>query len=71
MNTNMYNHPAVQINIGTLIDRGAHIVGPSASILIQEFATPMRLGLTVDEMKNAIYTHPAASELVENAFLDA
>jgi len=50
---------------------GAHIVGPSASILIQEFATPMRLGLTVDEMKNAIYTHPAASELVENAFLDA
>ncbi|MBT4073748.1 MAG: dihydrolipoyl dehydrogenase [Chloroflexi bacterium] len=50
---------------------GAHIIGPSASILIQEFATPMRLGLTVDEMKEAIYTHPAASELVENAFLDA
>ncbi len=50
---------------------GAHIVGPSASILIQEFATPMRLGLTVDEMKEAIYTHPAASELIENTFLDA
>ncbi|MDA1258612.1 MAG: hypothetical protein O3C10_12340 [Chloroflexi bacterium] len=50
---------------------GAHIIGPSASILIQEFVTPMRLGLTVDEMKKVIYTHPAASELIENAFLDA
>ncbi|MCH8102355.1 MAG: FAD-dependent oxidoreductase [Chloroflexi bacterium] len=50
---------------------GAHIVGPSASILVQEFATPMRLGLTVDQMKKAIYIHPAASELIENTFLDA
>ena len=50
---------------------GAHIVGSSASILVQEFATPMRLGLTVDQMKEAIYIHPAASELIENTFLDA
>lgn len=33
MNTNMYNHPAVQQNIATLTERGAHFIGPGSGTL--------------------------------------
>ena len=33
MNTNMYEHPAVQENIRTLRDRGCHFVGPDSGVL--------------------------------------
>lgn len=50
---------------------GAHIIGPQASILIQQLVQGMRFGQTVDEMaKDVIYPHPALSEVVENALLD-
>jgi mycothione reductase len=50
---------------------GAHIIGPQASILIQQMVQGMRFGQTVDEMaKDVIYPHPALSEVVENALLD-
>lgn len=50
---------------------GAHIIGPQASILIQQLVQGMRFGQTVDQMAiDVIYPHPALSEVVENALLD-
>ena len=50
---------------------GAHIIGPQASILIQQLVQGMRFGQTVDQMaRDVIYPHPALSEVVENALLD-
>ncbi|MEV5412138.1 mycothione reductase [Thermopolyspora sp. NPDC052614] len=49
---------------------GAHIIGPYASMLIQQLIQGMRFGQTVDEMaRGMLYIHPALSELVENALL--
>ncbi len=33
MNTNMYEHPAVQANLRTLQERGCHFVGPDSGVL--------------------------------------
>jgi phosphopantothenoylcysteine decarboxylase/phosphopantothenate--cysteine ligase len=33
MNTNMYQHPAVQANLRTLRERGCHFVGPDSGVL--------------------------------------
>jgi len=50
---------------------GAHVMGPQASILIQQLVQGMRFGQTVDEMaRDVIYPHPALSEVIENALLD-
>lgn len=50
---------------------GAHIIGPQASTLIQQLIQGMRFGQTVDEMAHGqLYTHPALSEVIENALLD-
>lgn len=49
---------------------GAHIIGPSSSILIQQLVLGMKFGLTVDEMASGmLYVHPALTEVVENALL--
>jgi mycothione reductase len=49
---------------------GAHIIGPNASMLIQQLIQGMKFGQTVDEMaRGTLYIHPALSELVENALL--
>ena len=49
---------------------GAHIIGPNASMLIQQLIQGMKFGQTVDEMaRGMLYTHPSLSELVENALL--
>jgi len=49
---------------------GAHIMGPYASMLIQQAIQGMAFGQTVDEMaRGQYYTHPALSEVVENALL--
>jgi mycothione reductase len=49
---------------------GAHIIGPQASILIQQLIQGMKFGQTVDEMaRGQLYIHPALSEVVENALL--
>ncbi|MEO5840711.1 MAG: mycothione reductase [Acidimicrobiales bacterium] len=49
---------------------GAHIIGPQASILLQQLVQGMRFGQTVDEMAyEQLYTHPALNEVVEQALL--
>jgi dihydrolipoamide dehydrogenase len=47
---------------------GCHILGTDASILIQEVANAMRLGLTIEAITNSIYVHPALPEVVQRAF---
>ena len=60
----------VDVDSGLII--GAHIIGPQASSLIQpivqamEFDTPAR-----DVAEQVFYIHPALTEVVENALLDA
>jgi mycothione reductase len=49
---------------------GAHIIGPSASTLIQQLIQGMAIGQTVDQMgRDQYYIHPALPELIENALL--
>ncbi|MFQ6029401.1 MAG: dihydrolipoyl dehydrogenase family protein [Dehalococcoidia bacterium] len=47
---------------------GCHIIGTDASILIQEVANAMRMGLTIDAITQSIYVHPALPEVVQRAF---
>ena len=47
---------------------GCHILGPHASDLIHEISTAMTAGLTVNELKSAIHTHPTLSEVLQAAF---
>ncbi|MCH8350262.1 MAG: mycothione reductase [Chloroflexi bacterium] len=47
---------------------GTHIIGTDASILIQEVANAMRMGLTTDAITRSIYVHPALPEVVQRAF---
>lgn len=49
---------------------GAHIIGPHSSMLIQQLVLGMKFKLTVDQMaRDALYVHPALTEVVENALL--
>lgn len=58
-------------DVGTRQIVGAHVIGPQASLLIQQLVQGMRFGQTVDEMaREVIYPHPALSEVVENALLE-
>ncbi|GLZ48896.1 mycothione reductase [Actinomycetospora sp. NBRC 106375] len=51
---------------------GAHIMGPSAAILLQPLVQGMMLGQTVDELAHQVlYIHPALTEVVEQALLEA
>lgn len=51
---------------------GGHIIGPDASILIQPVIQAMSLGSTAAELTRGQYwIHPALTEVVENAVLDA
>ena len=51
---------------------GAHIIGPEASILIQTLVFAASRGIPVQGLARSMYwPHPAASEVVENALLDA
>ena len=61
-----------------LVDRrsglviGAHIMGPQAATLIQPLIQGMRFGQTARQMaEDVYYIHPALTEVVENALLDA
>ena len=50
---------------------GAHVIGPYASLVIQPLVQAMFLRETVDDVASrVIYTHPALTEVVENALLD-
>jgi len=49
---------------------GAHIIGPYASMLIQQLIQGMKFGQTVEEMaRGQLYIHPTLNEVVENALL--
>jgi mycothione reductase len=50
---------------------GAHIVGPSASVLIQEILTVMQVNehASIYEIGEAMHIHPALSEVIEHACL--
>jgi mycothione reductase len=61
-----------------LVDRasrtiaGAHILGPQAATLIQPIVQAMQFGLTADQVaRGEFWIHPAPTEIVENALLDA
>ncbi len=61
-----------------LVDRssgliiGAHIIGPQAAILIQPLIQAMQFGQTAaDLVDGQFWIHPALTEVVENALLDA
>ena len=49
---------------------GAHLMGPYASMLVQQVIQGMAFGQTIDELaRGQYYIHPALSEVVENALL--
>lgn len=51
---------------------GAHIIGPQAATLIQPLVQGMRFGQTARELaEDVYYIHPALTEVVENALLEA
>jgi mycothione reductase len=51
---------------------GAHIIGPQAATLIQQFVQAMQFGIPADRLaREQIWCHPALPELLENALLDA
>ncbi len=51
---------------------GAHIIGPQAASLIQPLIQAMQFGVTAERMATEVlYIHPALTEVVENALLDA
>lgn len=51
---------------------GAHILGVQAASLIQPLIQAMELGQTAEQLANDVfYIHPALTEVVENALLEA
>ena len=48
---------------------GAHIIGPYASILIQEIVNMMYTpAQNIDPITNGMHIHPALNEVIERAF---
>jgi dihydrolipoamide dehydrogenase len=47
---------------------GAHIIGPEASILIQEITGAMATVGNYGPIEQGIHIHPALNEVVQNAF---
>jgi dihydrolipoamide dehydrogenase len=47
---------------------GAHIIGPDASTLIHELVVAMCTSGKVSAIKDAVYAHPALSEVVQRTF---
>ncbi len=53
---------------GTLV--GVHVIGPQAPTLLQPLQQGMQLGTSIHDMAvNVFYTHPALTEVNENALL--
>jgi len=51
---------------------GAHILGPQAATLIQPIIQAMQFDQTAEDVaRNVFYIHPALTEVVENALLEA
>ena len=62
----------VIVDVETCLIIGAHIVGPQAATLIQPLVQAMQFDQTAVELANEPYwIHPALTEVVENALLEA
>jgi mycothione reductase len=62
----------VIVDSSTGLILGAHIIGPQASTLIQPLIHAMQFGQTAADVANEPYwIHPALTEVVENALLEA
>lgn len=62
----------IVVDAGTGHILGAQIIGPEASILIQPLLMAASLGHSIQGLARSMYwPHPAATEVVENALLDA
>lgn len=62
----------VLVDAETDLILGAHLIGPQASILIQVLVQAMTHGTTATEVaRGTVWPHPALSEVIENALLDA
>jgi mycothione reductase len=60
----------VLVEEGTTKILGAHVIGPQASLLIQEIVTLMYTGdMTMRPIVTGMHIHPALSEVVERAFI--
>jgi len=62
----------VLVDDATDLILGAHIIGPQAAILIQPLIQAMQFRQTATDVAEGVYyIHPALSEVIENALLDA
>jgi mycothione reductase len=62
----------VLVDSATGLIIGAHIIGPQASSLLQPLIQAMQFDQRADEVaRDVFYIHPALTEVVENALLDA
>ena len=62
----------VLVNTETGLIIGAHIIGPQAATLIQPIIQAMEFDIPADRVAHDVfYIHPALSEVVENALLEA
>ncbi|MEE8602070.1 mycothione reductase [Euzebya tangerina] len=62
----------VVVDAETRLILGAHIIGPMASILLQPLVQAMTFGQTADQVATEmVWPHPALTEVVENALLEA
>lgn len=63
--------------IKTVIDRktykilGVHMFGPHATDLLAEAVTMLKMGMTLENVKNVIHPHPTLSETVKESVLAA
>ena len=62
----------VLVNTDTGFIIGAHILGPQAATLIQPIIQAMEFDQRADDVaRKVFYIHPALTEVVENAILEA
>ncbi len=62
----------VLVDASTDLILGAHVIGPQAATLVQQFVTAMRFEIPAATFAgDQLWCHPALSEVVENAVLDA
>jgi mycothione reductase len=62
----------VLVNSETGLIIGAHILGPQAATLIQPIIQAMEFDQRAEDIAQSVfYIHPALTEVVENALLDA
>lgn len=62
----------VLVDAHTDLILGAHVIGPQAATLVQQFVTAMRFDIPAGSFaRDQLWCHPALSEVVENAVLDA